>query len=296
MTIHMTPERLVFVLNNQGMQVSSVERYRSLLQLCEDSDHELLDCFVKQLNEADKQEASAWLKQFTLIANGARGVTSSCPRIQRLARMTARPSPNNQSMNQQRQNPPPSRYTSPVPPTPPANAASAPVRNSAGQQTPESKDEHRRSAKPQYKLFGGKAAVVMELDALQSGLATVCIEIAPCVRPREYDWTKKIQFQLTRKELPQFVGMFAGAADDQTKIEFKAHGEEHDKNLRVTKQGAHWLLTVGQKKALHSVQVTAPDTYHLISLCLRALAQNDPHLDPQTIVQLCKLACTTVPV
>lgn len=197
-------------------------------------------------------------------------------------------SPNNRSG-------PPAHYSSPVPPSAPINAASAPVKNNAGQQTPESKEEHRRSERPQFRVFGTKAAAVFELDNLQSRLATVSIEMAPCVASREYDWFRKINFQLTRKELPQIVGMLAGAAMVNTKIEFKGHGEAHDKNLRLTQQGTHWLLTIGQHPALYSVQITLADSFHLIALCMRALAQNDPHLDSQTILELCKRTCNAMP-
>ena len=296
MTILMTPERLLFVLRNKGMQVSSIERYKRLLALCEDSDHELLDCFAKQLNDDASGEAAAWLRLFTQIANSATGVTSNCPRIQRLVGLTSKPASSNQGTPQHRSSAAPARYSSPVPPSAPVNAASAPVRNSSGQLTPESKEEQRRSARAQYRVFGTKAAALFEMDTLHSGPETVVIEMAPCVATREYDWGKKISFQLTRKELPQVVGILAGAALVNTKIEFKGHGDAHDKNLRITQQGAHWLLTVGQRAAMHSVQITPPDSYHLIALCLRALAQNDPHLDSQTILELCKCACSPIPV
>lgn len=295
MNILMTPERLIYVLKNKNMQLASVERYRHLLQFCEDSDHELLDCFAKQLHDEESGEASTWLKHFTQLANGEPGVASTCPRIQRLVSLVGKPAKSNNCMPQNQRSGPPARFSSPVPPSAPINAASAPVKKSDGQQTPESKAEHRRSERPQFRVFGTKAAAVFELDKLQSGLATVSIEIAPCVASREYDWAKKINFQITRKELPQLVGMLAGAAEVNTKIEFKGHGEAHDKNLRVTQQGAHLLLTVGQKSALHSVQITLADSYHLIALCMRALAQNDPHLDSQTLLELCKRTCYAVP-
>lgn len=201
----------------------------------------------------------------------------------------------NQSTTQSNAGGAPARYSSPTPPRAPANAATAPVRNAAGQQTPDSKEEHRRSEQPRYKVFGVKAGAVFELDTLTSSLATVSIEMAKCVNPRQYDWANKIAFQLTRKELPQFVGMLAGAAKPNTKLEFKGHGDEHDKNLRITQQSGNLLLTIGQKQTLLSVQIGIPDTFHLIALCMRALAKNDSHLDSQTILELCKSVCRAVP-
>lgn len=162
--------------------------------------------------------------------------------------------------------------------------------------TPPSPEQERRAHQLQTKIYGTKAALTLETDFLQSGLSTVSIEGAACTAPREYDWAGKVTFQLTRKELPVFTAMMAGHGGVNTMVEFLAHGPDKDKNLRVMDQGASLLVSLRQGQRLLAVRLQLADTYQILAICLKALTDNDPHLDPQAILVLCRRSLVVKPL
>lgn len=148
--------------------------------------------------------------------------------------------------------------------------------------------QDRRATQLQAKLFGSKSAFTLETDSLKSGSATVSLEAATCTQPRIYDWGNKLTFQLTRRELPVFTAMVAGYGGANTIVEFLAHGPEKDKNLRVTDQGASLLISLRQGQRNNALRMHLADTYPVLSLCMKALSENDPHLDQHTILEFCR--------
>ncbi|POR10838.1 hypothetical protein [Diaphorobacter sp. LR2014-1] len=148
--------------------------------------------------------------------------------------------------------------------------------------------QDRRAAQLQAKLFGSKSAFTFETDCLKSSLATVAVEAATCTGPQTYDWADKLTFQLTRRELPVFTAMMAGYGGPNTLVEFLAHGPEKNKNLRVMDQGASLLISLRQGQRNNALRMHLADTYQVLSLCMKALSDNDPHLDQHTILEFCR--------
>lgn len=146
----------------------------------------------------------------------------------------------------------------------------------------------RRATQLQAKLFGSKSAFTFETDSLKSGLATVSLEAATCTQPKTYDWGDKLTFQLTRRELPVFTAMMAGYGGANTLVEFLAHGPEKNKNLRITDQGASLLISLRQGQRNNALRVHLADTYQVLSICMKTLSENDPHLDQHTILEFCR--------
>jgi len=155
--------------------------------------------------------------------------------------------------------------------------------------------QDRATTRLQTKLFGSKSAFTFETDSLKSGLATVSLEAATCTGPRTYDWGDKLTFQLTRRELPVFTAMMAGYGGANTLVEFLAHGTEKNKNLRVTDQGASLLISLRQGQRNNALRMHLADTYQVLSICMKALTENDPHIDQHTILEFCRRSLLVAP-
>lgn len=183
----------------------------------------------------------------------------------------------------------------PQAPTAPLSSNERPIRDDDKKdlRTPEAV---RRGRQKQHKLYGKSCAFTIETDVHAKGYATVSLEAASALGPKEYDWANKLVFQLTQYELPQFVAMLAGHGGVNTMVEFRFHGDGRDKNLRLSDRGDHLLLTLNQLSKMLSVRVGHADTYLLTALCLKALMHNDEHLDAQTVMAMCRRSLASQPL
>lgn len=143
----------------------------------------------------------------------------------------------------------------------------------------------------QSKVFGKSAALTWEIAALadqepqQHPLCTVMIEAAAGDGAGRYRWDEKVVFMLTLRELPQVLCVLMGWS---TELEFKFHGKLKKKALVIEHQehGLHVRLTDGRQRL--SVPVLDEDRYALSMLVLSALCANEPTLDSQAVLAVCR--------
>lgn len=133
-------------------------------------------------------------------------------------------------------------------------------------------------------IYGSSAALKIELDALDGGPQrqasyTVQIEGARKEAGRGYGWHRKIQFQLTRRELPLMAAFLAGYGGRS--IEFTNHGPANDKALSVMDQGRRLYVRLRQQGVTIPVPVEPPDVYAWGEICMLALQMNRPCLSAE---------------
>lgn len=110
---------------------------------------------------------------------------------------------------------------------------------------------------------------------------TLTLEIAPA-RPngRGYDWGRKIQFRLTRRELPMFCAALLGHVDSWFT---DGHGPAKNKRLDVINQPGRVFIKLRQDRVALAVPVTCEDVFELASKALTSLGRNQPALDSNVI-------------
>lgn len=143
----------------------------------------------------------------------------------------------------------------------------------------------------QSKVFGQSAALTWEIAALadqepqQHPLCTVMIEAAAGDGTGRYRWDEKVVFMLTLRELPQVLCVLMGWSSE---LEFKFHGKQKKKALVIEHQdhGLYVRLTDGRQRL--SVPVLDEDRYALSMLVLSALCANEPTLDAQAVLAVCR--------
>lgn len=149
----------------------------------------------------------------------------------------------------------------------------------------------------QSKVFGQKAALTWEIAALADQescahpLCTVMIEGAPSNGDGRYRWDEKVVFMLTLRELPQVLAVLMGWRDE---LALRFHGKDKKKSFALVHQdhGVHARLSDGVRHI--SVPIDDADRYSLSMLALSALVANEPQLDSQAVLAVCR--AMTVPV
>lgn len=281
-----SPERISLVLSSKGLETASIAQYKAALNAAPPAGHDELDGHLRVIatQKGDVLASTEWAMAFTSIAMG-KPVDWELSGFLAEFSAAATNAPAHAA-------PPPKKHHAPLPPQAPMQepshnerphkGASAPV---VGARTPEA---IRRADKPQVRAFGKQGALTFELDANSKGFATVSVDGARSVAVREYDWTNKVSFQLTRLELPHFTALVAGYIEPGHIVDFNAHGPNKTKNLHCKDVGDALHFKLNDADVVISVRVDLQVAYHLLSLCVKALLINDPHLDSQTALQLCR--------
>lgn len=156
--------------------------------------------------------------------------------------------------------------------------------------------EERRVARQyeNYRLYARSAALCFELDQLVANkpdevLRTISVEgagaLASPTGNEKYDWANKCCFQLTRRELPLFVGALMGWVPE---FAARGHGSDHSKSLTITQQPGGLKLVLCQKGRQLVVPITADDVYMVLALAIKALVLNDPHLTSDSALSMCR--------
>jgi hypothetical protein len=119
---------------------------------------------------------------------------------------------------------------------------------------------------------------------------TLSIEGATAISEKVYDWkNSKIMLQLTYKELPYFLGVLIGALPS---MEFKNHGPANDKGFSIELQKGNWFAKLFQKdQGIRAVPIEAFDAYSIMSLTIRQMKVNDPHLEANDVIAITKQIC-----
>jgi hypothetical protein len=93
-------------------------------------------------------------------------------------------------------------------------------------------------------------------------------------QPTKYNWDDKIISYPTEDELPQLLCVFLGLLPS---VEFRNHGPQHNKSMKIENQGKHLYLTMAEgseRKA--AVQLDAGRSTRVATLVARAFqAVND---------------------
>ena len=131
-------------------------------------------------------------------------------------------------------------------------------------------------------VYGSTAALKIELDTFggetkdrQAGY-TVQIEGARKEPGSGFAWHRKIQFQLTKRELPLMAAFLVGYGGPS--IEFANHGPAHDKALSVMDQGRRLYVRLRQYGNTIPVPIEPSDVYAWGEICMLALQLNRPSL------------------
>jgi hypothetical protein len=140
-------------------------------------------------------------------------------------------------------------------------------------------------------IYGGKAAMKVELDTLRSDVEesvryTVQVEMASATAPRTYDWTKKIAFQFTRRELPLLAVRLLGYSAGPLRL--TNHGPDHDKQIEIRDQGNSMFVVMKQGARTLALPVEPADVYQWLAIALVALQKNHPELDGTLLLELVK--------
>jgi len=149
------------------------------------------------------------------------------------------------------------------------------------------------AAKKQYgesiHVYAGKAALCFaECTTRQGDKATLMIEAAQASGDG-YNWQEKIMLMLTPAELPLVLGFFVGYLE---KLELKGHGRQQEKAMTLTNQGNQFFITMIMRgQAPRAVPMPAKDGYPVLTMLLRQMLKNDPHLTAQLILQFSKRIC-----
>lgn len=141
-------------------------------------------------------------------------------------------------------------------------------------------------------VYGAKAALKIELTSPGPSQDDLPREYTLQVEGAErkasghgYEWTRKISFQLMRRELPLLASFVLGFARKQ--FELKFHGQAADKLLRIEDQGQQLYVQLGHSgRQLIRVPVEPAETFAVGELCLACLRLNRPTTGDEGLIAL----------
>jgi hypothetical protein len=154
--------------------------------------------------------------------------------------------------------------------------------------------ERRPSVRDSIHIYGTAASLCIEPTTYGGGATgqavqepishTLTLEIAPArAHGKGYDWHKKIQFRLTRRELPMFCAVLMGYTESWFT---DGHGPANNKRLDVVNQPGRVFIKLRQDRLALAVPVTCDDLFEVMGKAIEALRRNHPSLDPTLIAGL----------
>ena len=250
-------ERIGNILRARGFPVATVGQYRQILSLLDESQVRQLSSHLTSIAAAvDDKPSIAWVGALTRLAQGRDPAHEAFDHLVGMLHERGSPQP---------------------------AAIKGATKQSQAQRARERQTVH---------VYASSGALCFELDKLRPDGAgreqlTVSIDAAPSVGRQQFDWSNKMTVQLGVRELPMLVGVLMGAVPEWSA---KSHGVDHNKSLRLRAQSNGFQVFVTHASAAVSVPMLYQDTYPVLSLSLKALQANDPHLTTETILQLCARA------
>ena len=141
-------------------------------------------------------------------------------------------------------------------------------------------------------VYGGSAALCFNTTSSRQNRPTISLDAAAEVpnQPRNYNWADKITVQLSAQEMPLVYAVLMGYMD-----EFKGagHGASNDKWFTIKKQQGKIFVSVNRKGSPpRGVPISAGDLYPVISLFMRQLQADSPHLTPALINSIAQRAAS----
>lgn len=279
--MNVSAERICLVLRSRGIPTADVEGYKPLVAQLTPDGHAVVATHLQRIIMGGDDSLS--IEFFDCLGQLARGkpVQTTDAILMRLMPYVGRP------LNVNRQ-----RSTH----LPTANIqhkhqhqqvqgiTPLPVR-------PRTANEQGLVRKKHY-VYGTRCAFMFELDWLKATrneakqMRTLTIEGANQIGPQSYDWEKRLSFQLTQLELPQFTAVMFGALAYDQVWTLSNHGRMRDKFLRAKEQDASIYLKLSQGTVSMPIRVGQEHRFPIIALALEALKHNHEHLDPSTIQQM----------
>lgn len=138
-----------------------------------------------------------------------------------------------------------------------------------------------------HHVYGTKAAVTFERAQTRDGRSCLQVEAAGRDdRSHGFNWSQKIILQLTDVEAVQVLAVLRNWLPS---VELANHGPARDKRLTLTKQTkGGYLVSVRQGTSARVVPLPTFEAFKVISLTMRVLGDNSPHLDPAMIAAMCQ--------
>lgn len=270
-------ERICLVLRSRGIPTADVEGYKPLVALLMPHEHAVIQSHLQRIIMGGYDRASiAFFDDLGQMARG-RVVTSADPILHRLALHL---STNREANTYQK----PKKSVNRDDVGHIQGFTPAPVK-------PRTTNEQTLVRKKHY-VYGSHCAFMFELDWLKARNSTehqkrtLTIEGAKQIGLRNYDWERRLSFQLTQLELPQFTAVMFGALTTGQVWSVGNHGRMQDKFLRAKEQDSSIFLKLSQGSVTLPVRVGQEHRYPIIALALEALKHNHEHLDHSTIRQM----------
>lgn len=166
---------------------------------------------------------------------------------------------------------PPEFYPDEPPATP---SAASPVERRRSERSANAAP--RPAERPQFHVYGGKAALTFELDETTAGAPTVALDGAHSVGERQYNWSEKIRIQFTTRELPVVAAVLLGILSE---CSFSNHGPANDKGFSIAWQADRqtFFVKVWQGKGnLRAVPMPREDAFYVAQIVTRAIQQGSP--------------------
>ena len=274
-------ERICVVLRSRGYPTANVEGYKPLLRSLNPADHTALDFHLRRIvMGADDQASLKFIEELTQLAHG-RQVDTSDPILSKL-----------KPYSTPAERPQVGRW--------PAQAVSPPQGMEPAATSLRTGHEREVIRKKHY-VYGQRCAYMFELDWLKARpnqakqKRTLTVEAALQLAHRSYDWERRISFQLTLLELPQFTAILLGKLPAGQVWNAQNHGRARNKSFRAKEQFDSIFLKLEQAGVIWPVRVGQEHRYQILTLALEALSYNDDHLDKPTILQLCGASLPRVP-
>lgn len=137
-----------------------------------------------------------------------------------------------------------------------------------------------------HRVYGTKSAVTFEYAKTRDGRSCLQVEAAGRdERSQGFNWDSKIILQLSDTEVMQVLAVLRNWLPS---LEFANHGAARDKRLTLTKQAAGYLVSIRQGSTARVVPLPTFEAFKVISLAMRVLGDNSPHLDPAMIAEMCQ--------
>lgn len=142
-----------------------------------------------------------------------------------------------------------------------------------------------------FVAYGTKTAFQFDPSETTKGAQTVMIESAAKIggggSELDYDWKKKIQFQITLSELPFLIGVLFGFLPE---VRFDMHGTAK-KWFEVENQGGKFFFKCGQEGKLNVMPVPLPEASSFGLLALNQYTANFPLLTSDSVLQSVQAIC-----
>ena len=150
----------------------------------------------------------------------------------------------------------------------------------------ESRPAHYES----FHIYGGKCAFCFAMDTTKNdNQPTIRIEAARLIRPRTYDWNRKVAVQLRVPELTLVYGVLTGLINS---VDLTNHGLKSEKTLSIQDQGENIFLSLRiRDSAPYALPAPASETLIPITMILRQLKANMPGLDSESLNQTISIVC-----